>query len=84
MAFESRAAWREALSKDLATELIAVCADLSKWPGSSPAAKDFRKAHAELGTAIGVFRNAALVFRSMDEVEGVQREARTRACPSLL
>ena len=69
---------------DSVAEVIAACAELSAWLGASPAPRGLEDAHAELGAALGVLRNAAFAFRSIDEVEGEQREVRTRICASML
>ena len=37
-----------------------------------------------MGAAAGVYRNAAVAFKSLADVEGVQRKARSRACATLL
>ena len=47
-------------------------------------AERIRVAGGELGAAGGVYRNAAVAFKSLAEVEGGQRQARSRACATLL
>jgi hypothetical protein len=42
------------------------------------------KAGGELGAAAGVYRNAAVAFKSLADVDGDQRGARANACATLL
>ncbi len=48
------------------------------------APRGFAKAGGELGAAAGVYRNAAVAFKSLADVDGDQREARSNACATLL
>jgi hypothetical protein len=67
-----------------ASELIAACSILLEWLQSSPTPKGYEAAGAELGAAIGVYRNAAFAFRGLDEAGPEQHAARAQACRSLL
>jgi hypothetical protein len=67
-----------------ATQVVSACGSLSGWLRSSHAPKGFAKAGGELGAAAGVYRNAAVAFRSLADVDGDQRQARSTACATLL
>ena len=54
------------------------------WLRSGHAPRGFAKAGGELGAAAGVYRNAAVAFKSLTDVDGDQREARANACATLL
>jgi hypothetical protein len=68
----------------IASQVVSACGELSSWLRSSHAPRGFAKAGGELGAAAGVYRNAAVAYRSLADVEGSQREARSNACSSLL
>jgi hypothetical protein len=68
----------------VASQVVFACGNLSGWLGSSHAPRGFAKAGGELGAAAGVYRNAAVAFRSLDDVDGDQRLARSNACATLL
>ncbi len=69
---------------DLAAELLAACIALRSWLDEAPAPRDEEEAEAELLAAAGVFKNAALLFRNLDEAEAERRAARFAACESML
>jgi hypothetical protein len=64
--------------------VVSACGELSSWLRSSHAPRGFSKAGGELGAAAGVYRNAAVAFRSLADVDGSQRQARSNACTTLL
>ena len=68
----------------VASHVVSACSTLSGWLGSSHAPRGLGKAGAELGAAAGVYRNAAVAFRSLADVDGDQRQARSVACAKLL
>ena len=68
----------------VASQVVSACGELSRWLRSSHAPRGFAKAGGELGAAAGVYRNAAVAFRSLADVDGGQRLARSNACATLL
>jgi hypothetical protein len=68
----------------VASQVVSASSNLNDWLRSGHAPRGFAKAGAELGAAAGVYRNAAVAFKSLDDVDGDQREARARACTTLL
>jgi hypothetical protein len=68
----------------VASQVVSACGELSSWLRSSHAPRGFAKAGGELGAAAGVYRNAAVAFRSLTDVDGAQRQARSNACATLL
>ncbi len=68
----------------VAADVLAACSKLSDWLRSGHTPRGFARAEGELGAAGGVYRNAAVAFKSLAEVEGAQRQARSRACATLL
>jgi hypothetical protein len=66
------------------SQVVAACSELSAWLRSSHAPRGFSKAGGELGAAAGVYRNAAVAFRSLADAQGNQRQARSNACATLL
>jgi hypothetical protein len=68
----------------VASQVVSACASLSGWLRSSHAPRGLAKAGGELGAAAGVYRNAAVAFRSLADVDGDQRQARATACATLL
>jgi hypothetical protein len=68
----------------VASQVVTACGSLSGWLNSSHAPRGFAKAGGELGAAAGVYRNAAVAFRSLADVDGDQRQARSTACATLL
>ena len=68
----------------VASQVVSACSKLSGWLRGSHAPRGFAKAGGELGAAAGVYRNAAVAFRSLADVDGDQRQARSTACATLL
>lgn len=68
----------------VATQVVSACASLNGWLTSSHPPRGFARAGGELGAAAGVYRNAAVAFRSLADVDGDQRQARSTACAALL
>lgn len=68
----------------VASTVVSACGKLSGWLRSSHAPRGLAKAGGELGAAAGVYRNAAVAFRSLTDVDGDQRQARSNACATLL
>ena len=68
----------------VSAQVVSACASLSGWLTSSHPPRGFAKAGGELGAAAGVYRNAAVAFRSLADVAGDQRRARSTACATLL
>jgi hypothetical protein len=64
--------------------VVSACSKLNGWLAGSHAPRGLAKAEGELGAAAGVYRNAAIAFKSLGEVDGDQREARSNACATLL
>jgi hypothetical protein len=70
--------------EDVAAQVVSACDSLHGWLRSSHAPRGLAKAGGELGAAAGVYRNAAVAFRSLTDVHGRQRQARSAACTRLL
>lgn len=68
----------------VASELINVCAGLLEWLSVSHAPRGLGKAGGELGAAAGVYRNAAVAFRSLSDADMDQTQSRSKACAKLL
>jgi hypothetical protein len=68
----------------VASQVVSACSNLNEWLRSGHAPRGLAKAGGELGAAAGVYRNAAVAFKSLFDVEGNQREARANACATLL
>jgi hypothetical protein len=68
----------------VASQVVSACTNLNEWLRSGHPPRGFAKAGGELGAAAGVYRNAAVAFKSLADVEGDQREARANACATLL
>jgi hypothetical protein len=68
----------------VSSHVVSACSNLNDWLRSGHAPRGFAKAGGELGAAAGVYRNAAVAFKSLDDVDGDQREARSIACATLL
>ena len=68
----------------VASHVVSACGNLTDWLRSRHAPRGFAKAGGELGAAAGVYRNAAVAFKSLTDVGGDQREARANACATLL
>jgi hypothetical protein len=71
-------------NEGVASHVVSACGELSGWLRSTHAPRGFSKAGGELGAAAGVYRNAAIAFKSLGDVDGVQRQARSNACATLL
>jgi hypothetical protein len=67
-----------------ASQVVSACSDLNEWLRSGHPPRGLAKAGGDLGAAAGVYRNAAVAFKSLAEVDGDQRETRSRACATLL
>lgn len=70
--------------ESVASQVVSACSKLSGWLRSSHPPRGFGKAGGELGAAAGVYRNAAVAFRSLADVDGDQQAARSAACSKLL
>ncbi len=69
---------------DIASKVVVACGSLEGWLGGTRAPRGLAKAEGELGAAAGVYRNAAIVFGKLKDVEGYQRHTRSNACALLL
>jgi hypothetical protein len=72
------------IGQEVAADVVSACGRLNDWLRSGHAPRGFAKAGGELGAAAGVYRNAAVTFRSLADVVGDQRDARYNACATLL
>jgi hypothetical protein len=68
----------------VASQVVSACTNLNEWLRSGHAPRGFAKAGGELGAAAGVYRNAAVTFKSLTDVDGDQLEVRANACAILL
>lgn len=68
----------------VASQVITSCGNLSGWLSGSHPPRGFAKAGGELGAAAGVYRNAAVAFRSLADADTDQRQVRSEACATLL
>ena len=68
----------------MASAVVTGCGALTDWLASGRAPKGLGKAEGELGAVAGVYRNAAIAFRSLTDAEVDQRKARAVACASML
>lgn len=68
----------------VASQVVSACSNLSEWLRSGHPPRGFAKAGGQLGAAAGVYRNAAVAFKSLADVDGDQRKTRSRACATLL
>jgi hypothetical protein len=69
---------------EVASEVVAACGHLAEWLGGTRGPRGFAKAEGELGAAAGVYLNAAVAVRRLEEVDGYKRLARSNACAMLL
>ena len=69
---------------EVASEVVAACGSLAEWLAGTRGPRGFAKAEAELGAAAGVYLNAAVAVRRLEEVDGRKRLARSNACAMLL
>jgi hypothetical protein len=68
----------------VAPPVLSACSDLNDWLRSRHPPRGLAKASGELGAAAGVYRNAVIAYKSLSDVDGDQREARAKACATLL
>jgi len=71
-------------SADIASEVVTGCDSLAGWLNTTRVPRGLRKAEGELGAAAGVYRNAAIVYLNLENVDGDRRSARSNACTRLL
>ena len=83
-AFETAAETSAAPGTDPASLVVDSCAALASWLAGAPAPRGVGKAAAELGAAAGVYRNAAVAYRSLADTDTEAREARQAACAAML
>jgi|SRR5579862_4701919 len=83
-AFETEEVPSAAPDTDPASVVLDACAALASWLAVAPAPRGVGKAAAELGAAAGVYRNAAVAYRSLADTEAEAREARQAACAAML
>jgi hypothetical protein len=76
-------AW-EIPSAEVASEVVAGCDSLAGWLNSTRVPRGLGKAEGEIGAAAGVYRNAAIVYLNLEDVDGYRRSARSNACARLL
>ena len=82
--FEVESETRPEMTAAIASELINVCGGLAEWLSGSHAPRGLGKAGGELGAAAGVYRNAAVAFRSLSDADVDQTQVRSNACAKLL
>jgi hypothetical protein len=82
--FEIESETQPEMTAAIASELINVCGGLTEWLSGSHAPRGLGKAGGELGAAAGVYRNAAVAFRSLSEGDMDQTQVRSNACAKLL
>lgn len=82
--FQSEQDTSSVTDEAVAAHVVSACGELSAWLRSSHAPRGLAKAGGELGAAAGVYRNAAVAFKSLADVDGDQRQARSNACATLL
>jgi hypothetical protein len=68
----------------VASNVVSACGNLSDWLRGSHPPTGLARAGGELGAAAGVYRNAAVAFKSLAGVDGDQRRVRSDKCGSLL
>ena len=71
-------------SAEVASEVVIGCDSLAGWLNSTRVPRGLGKAEGELGAAAGVYRNAAIVYLNLENVDGYRRSARSNACTRLL
>ncbi len=69
---------------EVASEVVTACVSLAEWLSSTRVPRGLTKVEGELGAAAGVYLNAAVAFRSLENADGRQRQARSNACATLL
>ena len=70
--------------EDAGAPLLAAAADLLAWLQRAATPEGLEAAVAELQAAAGVYRNAAVVYPGVPDLDGESREARTSACDAML
>jgi hypothetical protein len=73
--FHSDGAGERDSDEAVASQVVSACSSLNDWLRSSHPPRGMAKAGGELGAAAGVYRNAAVAFRSLADVDGDQRQA---------
>ena len=68
----------------VASQVVTSCSNLNGWLSASHPPRGFAKAAGELGAIAGVYRNAAIAFRSLADADTDQRQVRSDACTTLL
>ncbi len=58
---------------EVASEVVTACGILAEWLSSTRVPRGLGKVEGELGAAAGVYRNAAVILRSLEDVDGYQR-----------
>ena len=71
-------------SAEVASEVITGCDSLAGWLNSTGVPRGLGKAEGEIGAAAGVYRNAAIVYLNLENVDEDRRSARSNACTRLL
>jgi hypothetical protein len=70
-------------SAEVAAEVVTGCDSLAGWLNSTRVPRGLGKAESEIGAAAGVYRNAAIVYLNLENVDGHRRSARSNACTRL-
>jgi hypothetical protein len=70
--------------EDAGEPLLHAAAHLLAWLESAAAPSGLEIAVAELHAVAGVYRNAAVVYPGVPDLDGETREARTAACDAML
>jgi hypothetical protein len=83
-AFQADPARCSEADEAVAADVLSACSNLRDWLQSGHTPRGFARAGGELGAAGGVYRNAAVAFKSLAHVHGDQRHARSHACATLL
>ena len=82
--FQTGAETPPGMDEAVASQVVTSCSNLSGWLSASHPPRGFAKAGGELGAAAGVYRNAAVAFRSLADADTDQRQVRSDACATLL
>lgn len=69
---------------DPGSAVVASCSDVLAWLRAWPPPDGAERADAELRAAIGVFRNAAFVYRELVKANASREDALTETCRSML
>jgi hypothetical protein len=70
--------------EDASAPLLAASADLLRWLRHAAVPEGYEDAVAELHAAAGVYRNAAVVYPGIPDLDIESREARSTACDAML